>query len=107
MINEMNAQVPVRNPLVALLKGGSINWVSTDICHKGHIKEICKIAAEFGRSITINTGGHGTSCGLSPKDDGKLGDARFILEDIETAKEVDGKFSIHIISPYSDAIYPT
>jgi len=45
------------------------------------VRHVCSITAKLGRSLLINTGGHGTLYGSGPNKKG-LGEAKFILEDI-------------------------
>lgn len=66
------------------------------------VQEVVNIQISLNRRTLINTGGHGSRSGDDPTD-AKLGEGRFILEDINIVLNSNGKSALHIVSPGSPA----
>ena len=85
---------------------GRLGWYSNGACTAGQMKKIVTVLLNHNREVIVLSGGHGDRFGKSPVSQG-FGDAGFIIEDIDMAKVAkNGKVAIHVISPFSPAIWP-
>ena len=93
------------NPFSPDRRKGCLVWSSLLKVKASQVQQVCEIQGELGRSTLINTGGHGSLKGSDPTE-AKLGEGKFIVEDMNIAINSKGSVGLHIVSPGAKAKYP-
>lgn len=88
-----------------LREDGMMNWETEHAIDNLEVNQVMKFSGSIGRTLCVNTGGHGGKNGSNPSDYIN-GDPKVVNEDLLAAHQIDGNFVVHIMSEGVEAIEP-